>query len=400
MLFLDERIKFTISVGAHVEDLPEKGIYTYSIRARDDWEQTGFYTIFVGNFYYNKTFNQTLDVTDIIRNNVGDYSSLSNALHNPYAMKFEIHSDNAIQEYWVVLTMQKDGQTITRASSHQLVAKVYRYPNRSPYTIMSGAAQFLDYSSNTFKNTYTLLLQGMKWLNDQHDEDVYALVPRYPCKSTEQYGVGVTFAYGTSVQSIPLVLSDGTNTYNFTLDNGEQGAGTYNATWVASLGEILDDYLYDVENQHIIPGDNLNLYYTAGSKNILIGKLDKCYSRYYIQWLDRFGGIQSQPFRDNATFSEDIDKEEIITYDDKRHTSLVSIQPKWKLNSDWIDDKVFPLYESIFTSPFLILYDTETAMNYEVIINDKYIEKTYKNQKGLINIELNLEAVEKQNMLY
>ena len=42
--------------------------------------------MFVGNFYYNKTFYQTLDVTDIIRNMAPTHKALAQDLHNPHSL--------------------------------------------------------------------------------------------------------------------------------------------------------------------------------------------------------------------------------------------------------------------------------------------------------------------------
>lgn len=404
MTFLDERITFDVQVGSSVADLPEKGVYTYQVVAEDYWSQVGYDVLFVGNFYYDKKFRQILDVTDIIRNSVGSHSTLANVLHDPYSLSQEQYYGNAISEYWVILTMQKDGATITRESSHKLVAKVYRYPNRSPYMILNGNLQFIDYSSNTFQNSYYTLTQGWKYsMYSKADWDQLALVPRYPCKNTENFGWAATFGYGNNVSSIPIYLSDqlGDWDYNTTLYTDGQFAERYNSTWISSLGSLLEDYFYNIE-EHGVPFTDIDLYYTNNSnKRILIATFEACYSRYYLQWRDRFGGIQCQPFRDNITYSEDFNTEEVVSYTDKRRVSTISVQPKWKLYSGWIKNEIYPLYESIYTSPFLILYDTETNMNFEVMISDnKYTEKNYKNQKGLVNIELNLEAREKQNILY
>ena len=79
--------------------------------------------------------------------------------------------------------MTKDGSTITKTSDHELVANVYRYPNRSKYANLSGGAQFYNYNISAFQNSYNLLLQGWKYGQySQGPWDRFALVPRYPCK--------------------------------------------------------------------------------------------------------------------------------------------------------------------------------------------------------------------------
>ena len=403
MKYLDERITFQVQVGTRVQDLPEKGIYTYAIIAKDydGYEDTAF----VGNFYYDKKFYQTLDVTDIIRNMAPTHKALAQDLHNPYSLSLSGQSYGwTIDEYWVELRMTKDGSTITKTSDHELVANVYRYPNRSKYANLSGGSQFYNYNLSAFQNSYYLLLQG--WKYGQYSQgawDRLALVPRYPCKSTENYGWSVTFGHGYNVHEINLQIGDTIGDYDdeIALDCDLQGAPLYSNTWVSSLGSLLEQYMYEVEEHQATFGDvEIYAYNSTTQTSYLISTFESCYSRYYLQWLDRFGCVQSQPFRENLTYSEDLDKEEVVTYEDKRRISHVSVQPKWKIYSGWIKDELYPYYESIFTSPFVILYDTTTDMNYEVIIKDKYTEKNYKNQKGLVNLELNLEAAEKQNITY
>lgn len=132
-----------------------------------------------------------------------------------------------------------------------------------------------------------------------------------------------------------------------------------------------------------------------------VGILDSCYSRYYLAWNDRYGDIMSQPFDGKVVYSEDIETEETADYLNRRKVSHVSVKPKWKLNTKWLNQDVYPYYEAIFSSPYLLLYDTQTDRSWNVIVTDnKYEEKTNKTQKSLFNLELNVEANENQNMIY
>ena len=135
--------------------------------------------------------------------------------------------------------------------------------------------------------------------------------------------------------------------------------------------------------------------------NCPIAKFDECTARYYLAWNDRFGDIQSQPFNGKVEYSENIDTEEIIDYKMRRRPSNKQVQPKWKLNTTWLNPKVYPMYESIFISPYLLLYDTEQDKAWNVIVKDsEYKEKTYKNQKGLFNLEITVEANTTQNYIF
>ena len=135
--------------------------------------------------------------------------------------------------------------------------------------------------------------------------------------------------------------------------------------------------------------------------NCVIGILDKCPARYYLAWNDRYGDMQSQPFEGKVVYSEDIKSEEIKDYKERRRVSHKSIQPKWDLNTKWIKEDVYPIYESIFTSPYVLLYDTEQDKAWNVIVTSKeYEEKTRKNEKSLFNLELKVEACKTNELTY
>lgn len=128
---------------------------------------------------------------------------------------------------------------------------------------------------------------------------------------------------------------------------------------------------------------------------------DKCYSRYYLAWMDRYGDVQSQAFNGKAEYNENIENSEIQDYKLRRRVVQNQIQPTWKLNSGWISEDIYPMYEAMFTSPYLLLYDTQTNRSWNVILTDnKYTEKTYKNQKSLLNLDITLEANKKQNYIF
>lgn len=130
------------------------------------------------------------------------------------------------------------------------------------------------------------------------------------------------------------------------------------------------------------------------------GVIDLCPSPYYLIWQDRNGSFQSQPFNEKATYSESFDKKEVLNYYDKRILNNVQVQGKWKINSNWITEDKFPIYESIYVSPIVQLYDTNESQLYDVIVTGEWTEKNYKNQKSLISLTLDLELAGKQNILY
>lgn len=132
-----------------------------------------------------------------------------------------------------------------------------------------------------------------------------------------------------------------------------------------------------------------------------VAQIDDCYSRYYLQWQDRMGSFQSQPFNDRYTYSESFETETLTDYQGRKRLSNVGVTSKFKINTDWIKENLYPYYESIFISPVLFLYDTKEDKRYSVLVTDsEYTEKTFSNQKKLFNLTLNLELNNKQNIVY
>lgn len=125
-------------------------------------------------------------------------------------------------------------------------------------------------------------------------------------------------------------------------------------------------------------------------------------SRYFLKWMDRYGMPQCQPFKCNHTYREDITKSTITNYKNIKKITDVSVNSKWKLNSDWISERLYPFYESIFVSPWLQLYDAKEDKLYSVILTDtEYTEKTFKNQnRSLFNLQLEVELDSKQTIIY
>lgn len=157
---------------------------------------------------------------------------------------------------------------------------------------------------------------------------------------------------------------------------------------------------WNVNNQSIpIPFDALPTQLEIAGD--YVAQIDDCYSRFYLQWQDRTGGFQSQPFNDRYTFSESFENETITDYQGRKRPVNVGVTSKFKINTDWLPEDLYPYYESIFTSPLLFLYDTKEDKRYAVIVTDsEYIEKTFKNQKRAFNLTLNLELNNKQNIVY
>lgn len=397
MKYLNERITQQIDLGA----VQPKGMYKYEVQVTDRIEQSGWYTIFVGNYYNNRERYHTFDITDLCR-------SRKRNIHTTFGKS--IDSDEFTVEQYRIIVTKSDNTTVI--GSTITVAHVYPYPNiQKSRLVMQQANAFFDIITGT-NSDVSLLLQG----NNRYRSGLnnLYLCPRYPLAKDEQYlddgytmTFGATIEIGSSIQEVTLFSveagADYTNTDewygSYNLQHlGDEG---YSHTFFKSYGSFLNPY----EKGGVPLNTDYWVYMTwtnsgGVSQYRRIGIIEACKERYYLLWQDRFGSYQAQPFKGKLEYSEDITNSEYVSYTGERHKYNVQVQPKWKINSGWITEDLYPFYESIYVSPILRLYDTETETEYDVILNDNYVEKKYENSKSMLSIQLNLEATEKQNITY
>lgn len=364
MRCLNDNIIFYIYVNQEYA----AGIYTYYLYEYES-QPSNRKLIFVGNAYLDGIKRTNfIDCTDIIRSRkqvLADWSKMDG---------YSINA-NLIKKYTLSITISG-----TEYTSNDTVGMIYEYPNQRFDTKNDNIYQAFD--SNTY---YRVPLQGY---NNQNG--TYSLIPHYPLIKTDIYKFSQTFITGSTVGEFYIAFKGGT----YGEDRTVEGLGGYSTYFSMPLSEVLNWGL----SQTWMDKDLIVYYHNE--PNQIIGMLDNCYKRYYLMWQDRLGGIQSQAFLDNITYSEDITNDEVQNFTNMRKKSSVQILPKWKLNSGWIKEDVFPFYESILVSSFLKLYDTRYDCCYDVIVNDNFTEKTYKNEKKLLNLTLDLESVNKQTIIY
>lgn len=373
MTYLDERIEESVYLGSPI---PSAGVYNYSI-----WEyveETGDETrIFLGNFYFDGSYgSQKFDITDIIRNR----KETINSFIYPFTdtNKYRV---NLLRKYRIKVHLNSG----VKYNNWVYVAMIYRYPNIKN-TLNNG----YTYSKAAVSNSPVVypLVQGLA-----NNANELVLTPHYPLKRTGTYKFSQAFINGGNATSFNLMYSNryfyDDTTYNF--------PSSARTTAISiKLSNIVD---WNHFQQELC--EDVNCYVQDGANDIQIATFDYCYKRYYLLWQDRYGGYQSQGFNDNAIYSENFEVTETQNYKNERVKSIIQVQPKWKINSGWISEDAYPYYESIYTSPFLRLYDTSEDMIYEVIVTDNsYTEKTYKNEKKMLNLSLELEGISKQNIIY
>lgn len=132
-----------------------------------------------------------------------------------------------------------------------------------------------------------------------------------------------------------------------------------------------------------------------------IAKVDTCPAEYYLIWIDRTGAYQCQPFNGRTTLTESLStsyRENII------NTSIPfnkTITNKWKMNSGWLTYDEYKAYESILSSKFLYLYNTQYDEGYEVVLEtNSWTEKTKENKDKMFNLQIDVKSARPQKITY
>ena len=132
-----------------------------------------------------------------------------------------------------------------------------------------------------------------------------------------------------------------------------------------------------------------------------VANIDLSPADYYLIWYDRTGAYQCQPFSKRGVHSEAITSNTLVNILEETRPYEKLVEDKWTINTDWLSESEYKAYESIFTSPYLYLYDSKLDTGWWVNCTDKnWTQKTYKNQKRLFNLTVNLTTNKKQRLLY
>lgn len=158
---------------------------------------------------------------------------------------------------------------------------------------------------------------------------------------------------------------------------------------------------YDYMHLSNIKGHEFGISIALSPVTMKVGEFDECPSDFYLIWMDRTGAYQCQPFNKRVTRQENINTSNIINSIDQTRPILKSISNAWTLNSDWLSFEEYNAYESIFTSPYLYLYDYKNDEGYWVnCTNKSWEERNSSNTKKPFNLTINLESNQSQNIIY
>lgn len=381
MKTLADRITVTVATNANALT----GIYPY--RVKDDYDGR---VIFIGNFFHQQgESNYTFDITDIVR------SDLVTTAYNDIYDGANYNFDRLITEYDVEVTINN----VTTSMYSDRVYKVYPYPNFNEVTNVENV--YFEYDEDV--RNIKLSVQQPKTNITGNWYDYTPIIPCYSNSADYTTSTFPLFWQAICGEDVDEICTFGQvysgSRYDDIFEEYTYTGGRHSAGMTTTIRGISRDVqmegITEVEI-YVAPTD----FVSADEGEILAVGNECLNKRYFLVWQDRLGSMMSKPFNDFTEYSESFDKDEIQDYTNTRKLNNVQVQPKWKINSGWINEKVYPLYESIYVSPVLFLYDMKYNKTYNVMVKGDYVEKTFKNQKKLININLELEETNKQNILY
>ena len=402
MIYLDDRIEVTFT-GNSVSSLTE-GMYYWELSECDIYGGSTT-TIFRGNYFHKAgSTKDTFDITDIVRSRKRTMD-IEKVADNPEAERSgNVYSapSHTVMSYYLCV---KDSGGNILFSKWITVAMVYRYPNvRRGITDGSNIFNLVDRIEEDDDPNYwyeiAIPLQGNKNTQTSTSDGMY-LIPHYPLKQTDQFHIAQTVILGDAVTSFSVNLKQSGSSISFGV---KVPTDCFCFTFAVKPSEMFD---WNTYHPNMTKDMSLYLLYQKQDGNNgsvqcrkPICVLDACHKRYYLMWEDRLGGMQSQAFNNTIQYSEDYDNIESVNYANDRRKITIGVQPKWKLSSGWIPEDVYCIYESIFTSPYVKLYDSQEDVLYSVIPVGNFTEKNYKNEKKLLNLTIDLERSDKQNILY
>ena len=339
--------------------------------------------IFTGQMFLNAGDDEAeVDITDILRNYVPKDSRFFRNIGSAY-MEYEnlTSLDSIVAEVNVRFVFPSS----TYAGTAQTVGFFYTNPVKiADYPVNT----WITPSSETATYPYSEGVQRISnfaWFNGN------MLVSHYPWKSTMNYGVSTLFASG--------------NATRLDLYYGKRIGRTNDKTISFVPKRLVKSYI-----------SLTNLYENCYDRGIQYGKegvividdndtkfciVDFCPASYYLKWQDRYGSWNSYGFSGKSTYKEEFSREESVNWKGVTRPLSTTIKSSWSLSTGWVKESDVPHFESIFTSPYLSLYDTERDTLLDVIIRDTtFEEKTYYNNgKKMISLSFNVELSKQQTIL-
>ena len=127
--------------------------------------------------------------------------------------------------------------------------------------------------------------------------------------------------------------------------------------------------------------------------------LDECPGDFYLHWIDRYGGVQCQPLRQNYKQTQNYTRESTQNFINETYDYLNNVQTTYTFNTDWINKQEMAVWESIMVSPMVCLIDIRQDISRKVLVTDKsFSQKTFDNTHALFNMTFNVKLAKTQKI--
>lgn len=339
--------------------------------------------IFTGQLFLNAGDDEVgVDITDILRNYVPKDPKFFRTIGSAYMSYEDLTSlDSIVAEVNVRMIFPSS----TYAGTAQTVGFFYTNPVKlADYPV----GTWLNPTSETATYPY---LEGVQKISNSTWFNGKMLVSHYPWKSTMNYGVSTLFASGNAT-SLDLY-------YGKRIGRSEEKTLSFASKKLVKSYISLTELYRDCYDRGIQYGKEGVIVIDDNETKFCI--VDFCPASYYLKWQDRYGSWNSYGFSGKSTYKEEFSREESVNWKGVTRPLSTTIKSSWSLSTGWIKESDVPHFESIFTSPYLSLYDTERDTLLDVIIRDNtFEEKTYySNGKKMISLSFNVELSKQQTIL-
>ena len=214
------------------------------------------------------------------------------------------------------------------------------------------------------------------------------------------------------VQEAPVVFeniigANASQTIQNTFTTGGATAYTPTNTWIggtaaphepARQGYNYSNYVM-IMSPDFTWGDEDN---PSTGYSVPIGILDECYSRYYLVWMTRSCVPVCYGFDGNTIFSQDFENTYMTSKYGNDILKMQSVTNKWELKSGVINKETYSVMEDIYTSPYLLLYDTfKDKYTYVKCMDNNFTRKnSVKEDKQPFYFNVNVAEVHKNELLH
>ena len=269
-----------------------------------------------------------------------------------------------------------------------------------------------------YRNPEILSQMPLRWYNAPMSIVRQPMVPHYPADIEGYVTTLLIYRSSTAPALTPdegLYAADSKGLFmkmESSVFENLRGISYYRNTWQDTQIEVFDDGTRKVLTQNgtgfetikTTPGFvNPKYVFVKFTNNKYILEdafiLDECPRDFYLHWIDRYGGVQCQPLRQNYKQTQSYTRESTQNLINETHDYLNNVQTTYTFNTDWINKQEMAVWESIMVSPMVCLIDTRAKVSRRVLVTDKsFSQKTFDNTHTLFNMTFNVKLDKTQKI--